>query len=223
MTSMRHEHGDWGLLIVEDRQLVREAMLAIFRSERGFWCDACRLEDAAVRAADLRPRVALVDGSVAPSRVAGLVEALQAAPGMAVVILDDDVPLFRLRAALEAGACGYWTRKASVAELREAMRVAESGRRTFCPRALACLEPGVGSRSCNDTETSAAGLARLTNRELQVLRFLAEGLTVKECARRLELAHSTADNHKARLMKKLGVHRLAELVRLAVREGLVER
>lgn len=55
-----------------------------------------------------------------------------------------------------------------------------------------------------------------------MLRHLAQGLTVGQCARRMNPAHSTADNHKVRLMRKLGVHRTSELVRIAVREGLIE-
>jgi len=58
-------------------------------------------------------------------------------------------------------------------------------------------------------------------RELEVLRLIAAGHSVKECAKLLGRSTSTIDNHKARLMKKLNCHRLVELTRLAIREGLV--
>jgi DNA-binding NarL/FixJ family response regulator len=71
-------------------------------------------------------------------------------------------------------------------------------------------------------EASTPGsVAALTVRERQVMRLLAQGTTVRECAEQLGLATSTIDNHKARLMKKLGLHKASELTCRAVREGLV--
>ena len=64
-------------------------------------------------------------------------------------------------------------------------------------------------------------LAELTLREKEVMQLLAAGRSVRQCAEMLHLAESTVDNHKAKLMKKLGVHKSAELALLAVRSGLV--
>lgn len=66
-----------------------------------------------------------------------------------------------------------------------------------------------------------SGLSRLTNREMQVLRRLAVGQSVRQCAESLRLSPSTVDNHKVRLMKKLGVHKSVELVHAAIRMGVV--
>ena len=65
-------------------------------------------------------------------------------------------------------------------------------------------------------------LANLTLRERQVMRMLAEGKSVRQCADALGLAPSTIDNHKSRLMKKLSVHRSSQLTLLAIREGLID-
>lgn len=64
--------------------------------------------------------------------------------------------------------------------------------------------------------------SKLTNRELEVLTILAEGDTVAECAKKLRLAESTVDNHKSRLMKKLSINKSTGLVRIAIRNGLIE-
>ena len=64
-------------------------------------------------------------------------------------------------------------------------------------------------------------VTRLTAREIEVLQLLAEGCTVRQCADKLDLAKSTVDNHKARLMKKLELHKTVDLVRVAVRHGLI--
>ena len=65
--------------------------------------------------------------------------------------------------------------------------------------------------------------ARLTPRETEVLVYLAQGLSVKECARVMRRSPSTIDNHKTRLMRKLGMHRVVDLARFAVREGLISK
>lgn len=72
-----------------------------------------------------------------------------------------------------------------------------------------------------DGDPDGSPLDQLTPRELDVLRLLASGLSVKECAIALERSTSTVDNHKSRIMKKLGIHRSVDLTRLAIREGLV--
>jgi len=63
----------------------------------------------------------------------------------------------------------------------------------------------------------------LTPREVEVLVYLAQGLSVKECARVMRRSPSTIDNHKTRLMRKLGMHRVVDLARYAVREGLISK
>lgn len=65
------------------------------------------------------------------------------------------------------------------------------------------------------------GSLKLSRREVEVMRYLASGLSVKQCAQRMRLSTSTVDNYKWQLMKKLHVHEAADLTRLAVREVLV--
>ena len=67
-----------------------------------------------------------------------------------------------------------------------------------------------------------ASIQRTTRLELEVFVHLAHGLSVKQCADRMELSPSTVDNHKSRLMKKLNIHKLVDLALLAFREGLVD-
>lgn len=67
-----------------------------------------------------------------------------------------------------------------------------------------------------------SGLSSLTNRQLEVLRHLAVGQSVKEVARQMHLSEKSIDSHKYRIMNKLGIHDRVELARFAIREGLVE-
>jgi DNA-binding NarL/FixJ family response regulator len=95
-----------------------------------------------------------------------------------------------------------------------------AGRTAFCPAADQYL---VHTKSGLRFDPPATGspLEKLTPRELEILLHLADGLSVRRCAERLRLSESTVDNHKSRLMRKLDVHNVVELVRLAAREGLL--
>lgn len=141
-------------------------------------------------------------------------------PALRIIVIDDVARRAHFRAAEQSGAIGYWTRDASVDQLAEAIRQAAVGQRTFSPHVR-----GFRSRSTRVLSDGRVvhndSLDHLTAREMEVLLHLARGLTVKQCAQRMELAASTVENHKSRLMKKLGIHRAVELARLALREGLV--
>ena len=95
------------------------------------------------------------------------------------------------------------------------------GQKAFCAAADQCL---VRTKSGLRFKPKAKGTAleKLTPRELEVLLHLADGLSVKRCAERMHLSESTVDNHKSRLMRKLDVHSVVELVRLAGHEGLLQ-
>jgi len=136
-----------------------------------------------------------------------------------LLLLDDAVRPIHVRIALEAGAAGYWTKQCTVAELATAIRLAGAGQWTFCPavqdhvrltRVGPCLKP----------RSPLGTLAELSSRELEVFLHVARGVPVRECARLLGISARTVDNHKARLMRKLRVHKAIELAWLAMREGI---
>jgi DNA-binding NarL/FixJ family response regulator len=72
-----------------------------------------------------------------------------------------------------------------------------------------------------DDQASESAISSLTPRELQVLKMVARGFSVQECADKLNIKHSTVDNHKSRMMAKLNIHKSIQLVYFAVREGLI--
>lgn len=122
---------------------------------------------------------------------------------------------------LEHTNVSYVTRQGGLETLVKCIKqIHQTGKRVFDPAIREWLrkEPtGLVLENC----PQACALDLLTARELQVLILLAEGRSVKSCAQHLELAESTIDNHKARLMKKLDVHKIVELSHLAIREGLI--
>jgi|SRR5687767_12628333 DNA-binding NarL/FixJ family response regulator len=136
----------------------------------------------------------------------------EALPGTKVLVLSASGEHADVLDAVKAGATGYLVKSASAAELRDAVcRVAE-GDPVFTP-GLAGLVLGA-FRGVTEPE------AKLTDREVEVLRLVAKGLTYKQIAERLVLSHRTVQNHVQNVLNKLQLHTRYELVRYAVKKGL---
>ncbi len=116
---------------------------------------------------------------------------------------------------LSAGAHGYVTKAEAGDELLRAIRVVRSGRTYLCPD----VAGNVASALVNDGGLHAAR-PRLTARERQVLQAIAEGYTSAAIAAQLFVAASTVEVHRRNIMRKLGLHNVAELTRYAIRHGI---
>jgi DNA-binding NarL/FixJ family response regulator len=116
--------------------------------------------------------------------------------------------------AVKAGATGYLVKSASAAELLDAVRRTADGDPVFTA-GLAGLVLGAFRQM-----TTAEPETRLTDRETEVLRLVAKGLTYKQVAERLVLSHRTVQNHVQNVLRKLQLHTRYELVRYAVQKGL---
>ncbi len=212
---------EYRLLVVDDHRLVREGLVALFRA-------AGMVEVVGVGSRNAVDTARLLDGEVVligidrphgPALQAGR-QMLARSSRPRLLFLDEEIRGFNLRAVLSAGAPGYWTKHASFDQLARAVRRVAAGETSFCPQAQRYLVSNSG-RLQYRPPPDAEPLATLTNREIDVLVMLAEGLNNNQCAERLQLAPNTVGNHRSRLMSKLGVHKVADLVRLAMRNGLV--
>jgi len=118
--------------------------------------------------------------------------------------------------ALKAGVAGYLLKQSAPSELEIAINAVAQGRTYLSPpitqHVVAQYRDGAGE--------AEHPLSRLTSRQREVLQLLAEGFTTKEVARALKLSSKTAENHRARIMERLGIHDLPGLVRFAIRNGL---
>jgi DNA-binding NarL/FixJ family response regulator len=124
--------------------------------------------------------------------------------------------------AVKAGATGYLVKSASARELVEAVRRTAAGDPVFTP-GLAGLVLGEYRRLAQATAPSdprQPEVPRLTERETEVLRLVAKGLTYRQIADRLVISHRTVQNHVQNTLGKLQLHNRAELVRYAIERGL---
>jgi DNA-binding NarL/FixJ family response regulator len=137
------------------------------------------------------------------------------------VYLDDAARPAALDAALKGPVHGYWSKQSGFTGLLDCLDRVADGRWAFDPAVEGCLEWSNEGPRLRYWPVGTA-LAKLSAREREVLAVLAEGVSVKQCALRFDLAPNTIDNHKSRIMNKVGLRKNTELLWLAIREGLVE-
>jgi two-component system response regulator NreC len=159
-----------------------------------------------------RPQVLVLDLRMGGNSSLEAVRTLsEGVPETRIVVLSmEENPVFAQR-ALTAGALGFVAKDLADAELPEAIRAAAGDHEFLSPRVAARLN--ALHRALTDHE--------LTQREVEVLRLIAFGHTSAEIARKLQLSPRTIETHRAHIHKKLGLARRAELVRYALRRGLI--
>lgn len=206
------------VLIADDHGLVRSGLRILLESQDGIEviAEADNGADARDIAVRERPDLAILD--VKMPRLNGL-EATRAireqAPDVAVLILsmhDEERYLFE---ALKAGAAGYVLKRRADTDLLEAIEAVRRGEPFLTPEAQQVLIKDVLDRGESREE-------ELTPRELQVVKLVAEAHTNKEIAELLGLSDKTIENHRANAMRKLGMRDRVELVRYAIRRGLID-
>ena len=137
-----------------------------------------------------------------------------------IMLTNDDVSSIQMRVILECGTTGGLTTQDRVETLSSVINSVTHGGTHFSDRVEKILQFNPITRRFDSKHTSP--LSKLTRRQLQILRPLAEGKSVKETARLLHLSPKSIDSHKYRIMHRLQVHDRVQLTRLAIREGLIE-
>jgi two-component system, NarL family, response regulator NreC len=166
----------------------------------------------------LRPDVLVLDLMLPGLPGLDVVRAVrQGSPETRVVILSMHANEAYVLGALQAGAVGYVLKKSGSADLLAAIRAAWSGRRYLSPplSEVAIQAYVEKSRATPDPYQT------LTTREREVLLLMVEGLTSAEIAGRLVISHRTVEMHRSRLMHKLGLDKKTDLIRYAIKRGLL--
>ena len=153
-----------------------------------------------------------LDGVETAQRLLGL------NPDLAIVFMTIRSDSSTLRRAFAAGGRGYVLKDEAVHELVRAVTEVAAGRSYISPKLAGVLDLGSVTADGPDLQ---GGVFALTERELEVLAHLAGGENSKEIATRLGLSSKTVDSHRRNIQSKLGVDSVAELTRIAIREGLI--
>lgn len=128
-----------------------------------------------------------------------------------ILTMHDEKAMIKL--LLDAGADGYLLKNSPKEDLIKAIEAVMAGQQH--------LSEEVNSVLLSSDKPQSGALSQLTEREVEIVKLIAEGLSNKEIGEKLFISHRTVDTHRTNLMQKLGVHNIAGLVRLAIQEGLV--
>ena len=209
------------VLIADDHTMVRESLVGVLQAEGDVQVVAQAADglETVTKAVACRPDVVVADISM--PRLSGIevIRRLrEALPDTRVLMLTMHQEDEYVLQAVRAGASGYLVKDSASAELLAAVRSLHAGRGYFGPQAARALAEQLQhpERQVEDP------YGRLTSREREVFHLIAEGMTTQEIARKLDISAKTAENHRARVLDKLGVRNTAELVRYALRKGLLD-
>ncbi|GAB3683792.1 response regulator transcription factor [Actinocorallia lasiicapitis] len=206
------------VMVVDDHPMWREAV-ARDLADAGYEVVATAGEGRqAVRIAGaVQPEVAVVDLQLPDISGVDVTRAL-AASGVRVLVLSASGEQEDVLEAVKAGATGYLLKSAAREEFLDAVERTRAGDAVFTP-GLAGLVLGEYRRLAA-APAPEPDAPRLTDRETEVLRLVAKGLTYKQIAERLVLSHRTVQNHVQNTLGKLQLHNRVELVRYAIEKGL---
>jgi two-component system, NarL family, response regulator NreC len=206
------------ILLVDDHAVVRSGFRLIIRQHADLEVvgEAGTGTEGVKQTLELRPDIVILDvGLPDISGVEATRRIMESCPDCRVLILSMHRDSVYVRETLRAGAKGYLLKDSIDEDLLTAIRAVARGE--------GFLSPAVSRTVLDDYQQHMTDpLDLLTAREREILQLLAEGLTAKEIATRLNLSVYTVDAHRGRILKKLNVHTGGDLIRFAMRKGLIQ-
>ncbi|MBP2018175.1 DNA-binding NarL/FixJ family response regulator [Symbiobacterium terraclitae] len=212
------------VLICDDHMMVRQGVRMVLQSEPDLELvgEAGRGDEVVELTKQLRPDVVIMDISLPDmSGIEATRLIKQAVPETRVIglTMHEEEPF--VLEFFRAGADAYIVKRSAAADLVGAIRAVMEGQAVLDPAVTRAVVSGYVSRPVPAAGQSAEPCP-LTPREREILILVAEGLTNAEIARRLFISEKTVQTHRSNMLDKLGIHDRTELVRYAIRQGLVE-
>jgi len=205
------------VVLADDHVVVRSGLRVLLDSEPFIEvvAEAGDVPGALVAVEEHRPDVLVLDLHMPGEPSLPAIPRLrESCPATRVVVLTAQRDPSYAAEAMRLGAAGYVPKEAAESHLLAAIEIAaEDG---------AYLEPRLGARLAANVAAAGKTAAELTQREVEVLRLIARGLTNREMAERLYLSVRTVESHRARIQRKLGRSRRSDLVEYALERGLIE-
>jgi DNA-binding NarL/FixJ family response regulator len=219
------------IMLVDDHDVVRTGLKALLKEEADFnvIAEASNGAEAIDTLARVHPDVIVMDLSMpimnGLEATRMISEQYPDCLVLALTVHEDKQYFFEM---LAAGAKGYITKQAAGEELISAIRAVASGNIYLQPALAQWLLKDyqrlntLQKANSSSHDIDAEGLEVLSQRELGVVELVAEGLTTPEVAKRLKLSPNTISRHRERILKKLGLHSTTDLVKFAIRTGLID-
>lgn len=211
------------ILLVDDHAMFRAGIKALLESEERMTVvgEASSGEEAIEQVRSLRPDIVVMDLSMPGSN------GLDATRRIAALGYDTRVLVLTVHAeeeylvpVVDAGASGYLTKTSADRDLIEAIKVVARGEVYLPPKATRLL---LQQYRAVEGDSDLTGLQDLSSREQEVLALTAEGFSSREIGQKLFISPKTVDTYRSRIMEKLGLNHRSELVRFALRVGLLKQ
>ena len=211
-----------GILVIDDHQLMREGIELLLASESNFEVVAQAADGrAGLKLVErYRPEIVLLDiGMPEMNGIEACRQIKRLAPEIHVIALSMHTGHRIVKEMLKAGASGYVLKAMGFGEVAQALQSVMAGRRYLSP---AIVDVVIDVAVQDSVDTVETPFMRLSSREKELAQLLAEGKTSKEIAFSLNITVRTVDAHKKSIFTKLGISNIAELTRIAVREGMID-
>ena len=213
------------VFIIDDHPLFREGLKTILRRSDKFRIvgEAGDGRTGLKEVLRIKPEILILDISLPD--ISGLKVAREIKlqePNCMILILSMHSKIDYIEEAFQAGATGYLVKETASDRLLDSMEIVARGDVYMDGTVSTEIIQKLVQNKKQQEDISDPTYHLLTSREQEVLRYLAEGLSAKETARQLQISHKTVENHRASIMKKLDLHNKVELVRYAVRLGLID-
>jgi DNA-binding NarL/FixJ family response regulator len=210
------------ILIADDHGLVRRGAREVLNSRHGWRVvgEAANGREALQKAIDLKPDVAVIDlGMPDLDGIEVTRQVRKAVPEIKVLVLTMHDSDQMVRRALEAGAHGYLLKSDLTDSLPKAVKAISEGKRFFTPEVSEIVLEGFLKKKDQHHLVEGKG-TRTTPRETEIMSLLAAGKTNREIAALLHITVRTVETHRSKIMLKLGIHSLAELIHYAMDHGI---
>lgn len=211
------------ILIADDHGLVRRGARGVLNSRHGWRVvgEAANGREAVEKTIKLKPDVAIIDLSMPELDGVEVVRQVrEAAPETKVLVLTMHESDQMVKRALDAGAHGYILKSDLTECLAKAVKAVAEGKRFLTPKISEIVLEGFLNKA-NRHRQGERESARTTPREIEIIRLLAGGKSNKEIAVELAIAVRTVETHRSKIMLKLGLHSLADLIHYAIRQRMV--
>jgi DNA-binding NarL/FixJ family response regulator len=213
------------VLIVDDHALFRRGLQMVLRQESDIDVvgEAADGHEAVDKAQELMPDVVLMDvrmpGQSGIKATEKIKDLIPHAKILMLTISDEEADLYD---AIKAGASGYLLKEISIDEVAEAVRSVWAGQSRISPSMASKLLTEFAAMSKRASERQQLPAPRLTEREMEVLKLVAQGMNNRDIAKELFISENTVKNHIRNILEKLHLHSRMEAVVYAVREKLLE-
>jgi two-component system, NarL family, response regulator NreC len=208
------------ILLADSHRILREGLVRMFEAEEGMAviAEANDSDKVVEMVTELNPDVVIIEPGLPGGRGIETVKEIHVqSPTTRIVALSTCTDRLSVLGIMRAGCSGYLLKDCSFKELTNGVRAVASGQNYLSPGITRLV---VDEYVCRMSGSPPSESSKLTTRERDVLRLIAEGRRTKEIAKSLHLSIKTVESHRRQMMEKLNLSSIAALVKYAIREGL---